>query len=109
MLREGQHIDPAGVNRTKSFRNAFIAGFTSRIGQRLLATDQQTTASADTESGGALVPVLVRRSADVDRFLHEKFPALRTTRTRVTNATGWHAGQSAGESANISGSTTPLP
>jgi len=109
MLREGKQIDARGVNRTKSFRNAFIAGFASRIGQRLVDADQRVTHEAEVQGSQSLVPVLRERSREIDRVLHDAFPSLRTTRTRISNANGWHAGQTAGNSANLAGSLTPLP
>ncbi len=101
LRREGSVVDARGVNRTRSFRNAFWAGFAFRIGQRLVEATRRAEADVVGERGHAVVPVLARRADDVDAAVHRLFPRLRRMRTSVTNAAGFHAGDAAGQRASL--------
>jgi hypothetical protein len=97
LRREGSVVDAGGVNRTRSFRNAFWAGFAFRIGQRLADATHRAEADIVSERGNAVLPVLARRADDVDVAV----PRLRRLRTSVTNAAGFHAGDAAAQRASL--------
>jgi hypothetical protein len=99
--REGSVIDARGVNRTRSFRNAFWAGFAFRVGQRLAESARGAETDIVRERGDGVLPVLARRSEDVDVAVHQLFPRLRRMRTSVTNAAGFEAGDAAGKRAAL--------
>ncbi|WP_223263437.1 DUF2786 domain-containing protein [Rhodococcus sp. MTM3W5.2] len=66
--------------RTTGFRKAFLAGFASRIGQRLRDADARATEAAAAEESiplGDLLPVLATTSAAVDAEFTRLFPAPR--------------------------------
>jgi hypothetical protein len=77
MLREGSVRDELGPSRTRAFRQAFLAGYTRRIGERLAdtaaAAERQALAAAPDSS---LVPVLAARHRMVDEAVGRMFPEL---------------------------------
>ncbi|SEM39906.1 DUF2786 domain-containing protein [Rhodococcus maanshanensis] len=90
--------------RTTGFRKAFLAGFASRIGQRLHDADAKATeAAADEESIplSDLLPVLATTSAAVDAEFTRLFPSTKKARARSVDARGWHAGRAAADSASL--------
>ncbi|TJZ76950.1 DUF2786 domain-containing protein [Rhodococcus oryzae] len=102
-LQSGAAEGRAGA-RTTGFRKAFLAGFASRIGQRLRDADARATeAAADEESIplGDLLPVLATTSAAVDAEFTRLFPGTRTARARSVDARGWHAGRAAADNASL--------
>ncbi len=101
LRRAGSVIDARGVNRTRSFRNAFWAGFAFRIGQRLAEAARRAETDMVSERGSAVLPVLARRAEDVDLAVHRLFPRLRRLRTSVSNAAGFHAGDAAAQRASL--------
>ncbi len=86
----------AGVSRTRSYRQSFLVAYASRIGERLRAADQTSTAAADADR---LLPVLSARSRAVDELLEQRFPELVATKVSVSNAAGWGAGLAAADLA----------
>lgn len=102
-LHEVGRGTPAGaLERSRRFRSSFLQGYAARIGQRLETSRDQTESAVDRDAGGALVPVLARRSDAVDAHLAALFPRLRrmSSTTRVDGA-GWVAGQHAAERADL--------
>ncbi len=88
--------------RTRGFRSSFLTGFAHRIGDRLDTAGQATVADLDRESGGALVPVLAERAAEVDDQLSALFPRLRTKRGGgPADGLGYRAGAAAAERADL--------
>ena len=67
----------------------------------LQAATTATTHEAEKTFGGSLLPVLVKREADVDEAVSAAFPLMRARRSRVSNAAGWHAGRLAADQASL--------
>lgn len=101
LQRAGPVVDQWGVNRIRSFRNSFWAGFAARIGDRLAEAARGGEADAPVDEREAALPVLVRRAEAVDEEVHRRFPALRHIRASVTNLQGWHAGDAAGARVDL--------
>jgi hypothetical protein len=77
MLREGSARDELGPSRTRAFRQAFLAAYTQRIGERLAdaaAAAERQALAASPDSG--LVPVLAARHRMVDEAVGRMFPEL---------------------------------
>lgn len=101
MTREGARFDAAGRSRTRSFRRAFLVGFATRIGQRLQhATDASVAAAGATH--GSLLPALAARDERVHQLRAETYPQIVSRSTRISNGSGWAAGQAAAEVADLS-------
>ena len=101
MVIAGRAVNAAGMSRTRSFRQSFLISFANRIGERLQAATTATTHEAEKTFGGSLLPVLVKREADVDEAVSAAFPLMRARRSRVSNAAGWHAGRLAADQASL--------
>ncbi len=91
---------------TPSFRRAFLIAFAHRIAERLEAARSHVAATAATEYGESLLPVLASREAAVETAYTEAFPNATTMRSRSLNAAGWHAGRSAADAADIGASAS---
>jgi len=87
--------------RLRAFRHAFLVSYGTRIGARLLAAKRASIRDAETTTGQSLVPVFARRDAEVESFLKESFPALRTRRTTLSHGGGWIAGREAADRADL--------
>ena len=105
MVAAGSQVDRSGRSRTRSFRQAFLLAYASRIGQRLREAEAASRAAAAEEYGQALVPVLADRSAAVRAAEAEAFPHLVSRSVSVSNAAGWAAGKAAADLASLSGRT----
>lgn len=105
MVAAGSQVDRSGRSRTRSFRQAFLLAYASRIGQRLREAEAAGRAAAAEEYGEALVPVLADRSAAVRAAEAEAFPHLVSRSVSVSNAAGWAAGKAAADLASLSGRT----
>ncbi|MFZ2178404.1 MAG: DUF2786 domain-containing protein [Rhodococcus sp. (in: high G+C Gram-positive bacteria)] len=104
--RAMQSTDASSRNgsRTTSFRKGFLAGFASRIGQRLRDADTRATVEAADEASipvDDLLPILASTSEAVDAEFDRLFPRTRKSRGRAVDAAGWHAGQEAAENATL--------
>lgn len=97
----GSQVDRSGRSRTRSFRQAFLVGFASRVGARLRAAGAAGMAAAEATHGAALVPVLAARDAAVDRTFSEAHPRLVSRPVGTSNAAGWAAGAAAGDAASL--------
>ncbi|MGA5842248.1 DUF2786 domain-containing protein [Streptomyces pseudogriseolus] len=83
-----------GRKRTKTFRQAFLAAYAHRVGERLAA------AAAEVPVEGDLLPVLASREVAVGERVERLFPSTTTTRLRgVGDVAGWEEGSRAAEEA----------
>ncbi len=105
MVSAGSQIDRSGRPRTRSFRQAFLTAYATRIGHRLRAAEAASRAVAAEEYGYALLPVLADRSAAVGAARDAAFPGAVKRSVSVTNAAGWAAGSAAADLASLSGRT----
>ncbi|MGQ0743199.1 MAG: DUF2786 domain-containing protein [Acidimicrobiales bacterium] len=101
MTAAGSQSDPWGRPRTRSFRQAFLTAFASRIGQRLRESDAAATEAAAAEAGPGLLPVLVARCQAVERACEDAFPGLRRRTVTASNASGWTAGVQAADLSRL--------
>lgn len=105
MVAAGSQVDHSGRSRTRSFRQAFLLAYASRIGQRLREAEAASRSAAAEEYGEALLPVLADRSAAVRAAEAEAFPHLVSRSVSISNAAGWAAGKAAADLASLSGRT----
>ncbi len=101
MIAAGSVSDRSGRSRTKSFRQAFLLAFASRIGERLRTGSQAASAEATEAFGAALLPVLARRDEAVEALRAQVFPKVTYKRSTISNAEGWAAGREAADKASI--------
>lgn len=90
--------------RTTAFRKAFLAGFASRVGQRLGEADARATEAAAADESmpvADLLPILATTSAAVEAEFNRLFPGTRRSRSRSVDAGGWHAGRAAADDASL--------
>lgn len=94
---------PGGRARTRrpSFRRSFLVGFTSRIGARLREAAAASTAAADGETGGRLLPVLARRADHTEEATRRLFPHLVENSLTATDLAGWATGTAAADLAEL--------
>ena len=105
MVAAGSQVDRRGRSRTRSFRQAFLTAYATRIGHRLRAAEAASRAAAAEEYGDALLPVLADRSAAVRAAEVEAFPGAVSRSVSISNAAGWAAGAAAADLASLSGRT----
>ncbi len=105
MVAAGSQVDRSGRSRTRSFRQAFLLAYASRIGHRLREAEAASRAAAAEEYGEALLPVLADRSAAVRAAEAEAFPHVVSRSVSISNAAGWAAGKAAADLASLSGRT----
>lgn len=105
MVAAGSQVDWSGRSRTRSFRQAFLLAYATRIGQRLREAEAASRAAAAEEYGEAMLPVLADRSAAVRAAEAAAFPHLVSRSVSVSNADGWAAGRAAADLASLSGRT----
>lgn len=130
MAAEGSRQGWDGRNRTRSFRSSFLTAFAVRIGERLRSAAQaaqaEAAAAVPEAAGGpggasaagpggagaahgsptrdhtALVRVLAERDEEVEEAVAERFPRLRTQRSRARmDAEGWSSGTAAADRADL--------
>jgi hypothetical protein len=95
MLAHGNETTRSGTSRTRSYRQAFLVAYASRIGMRLRATSEAEIADA------RLLPVLSARTRAVDDLIERQFPNLTHKRVSVSNPAGWGAGVAAADLARL--------
>jgi hypothetical protein len=105
MVASGPQVDRSGRSRTRSFRQAFLLAYATRIGRRLRDAEAAGRAAAAEEHGEALLPVLADRTAAVESALAAAFPSMVSRSVSVSNAAGWAAGAAAADMASLSGRT----
>jgi hypothetical protein len=88
--------------RLRAFRHAFLLAYGMRIGERLREAKRAATHDAEVSTGMSLVPVMTKRSDDVDAFVKDKFPRARAARaTSVSHRGGIVAGAAAADRADL--------
>lgn len=87
--------------RRPAFRRSFLMGFAARIGARLRAAAVASTAAADEETGGRLLPVLARRADHTEEATRRLFPHLVESSSTATDLAGWAAGTVAADLAEL--------
>ncbi|MEX0705117.1 MAG: hypothetical protein WD041_00720, partial [Nitriliruptoraceae bacterium] len=108
MVRQGPRRDHTGRSRTRSFRRAFLLGFGQRIGERLRrATEEQVSTTSHDDD--RLLPVLAAREDRLEAAVRRAFPDLARRRREVVDRSGWVAGQSAADAADLGAVGARLP
>lgn len=97
MLRECPSFGSPG--ESKSWRHAFMLGFSSKIHERLKEVKRAEKASMENEASVALV--LRDRSSEVSSAFKEKYPRVVTRSVGSRNSGGYGSGQAAGGRANL--------
>ncbi|MGI8809042.1 MAG: DUF2786 domain-containing protein [Acidimicrobiales bacterium] len=105
MVAAGSKVDRSGRSRTRSFRQAFLLAYATRIGHRLRAAEAASRAAAAEEYGEALLPVLADRSAAVRAAEAKAFPHAVSRSVTISNAAGWAAGSAAADLASLTART----
>jgi hypothetical protein len=97
---------PAGANaRSRSFRSAFLHGFSGRIAERLAESNAAVYASVVAERGDAFLPALRSRGEEVDDVFTSSF-LIRDRRSRGGfDPAGWTSGRQAADTAQLNGGT----
>ncbi|GAA5164321.1 MULTISPECIES: DUF2786 domain-containing protein [Amycolatopsis] len=98
MLAAGRQVGHGGQSRTRSFRHAFLLAYAARIGERL---GEAASAAGAEVADDRLLPVLARRSQEVDALFTALFPAVGRRKHTVSNGAGWHAGRAAADQAKL--------
>ncbi|MGW6404038.1 DUF2786 domain-containing protein [Streptomyces sp. NPDC055134] len=100
MTRAEAEQRAGGRKRTKTFRQAFLAAYAHRIGDRLAAVAEEVTGQSQE---GGLLPVLAARDVAVAGRTDDMFPQTVTTRVRgVSDGAGWAEGVAAADRARVS-------
>jgi len=100
MTRAEAEQRAGGRKRTKTFRQAFLAAYAHRIGDRLAAVAEEVTSGSQE---GGLLPVLAARDVAVAGRTDDMFPQTVTTRVRgVSDGVGWAEGVAAADRARVS-------
>ncbi|MFJ4713228.1 DUF2786 domain-containing protein [Streptomyces sp. NPDC088785] len=104
MTRAEAEQRAGGRRRTKTFRQAFLAAYAQRIGDRLAAVSGEV-AGGERE----VLPVLAAREVAVTGRVEEMFPATVVTRVRgVSDGVGWSEGGAAADRARLPGDRRAL-
>jgi hypothetical protein len=99
MVAEGSQISRSGTSRTRSFRQAFLISYATRIGERL---EEAASQAVDMETNDRLLPVLTDRSRVVEGTFREMYSNTVQKSVSVSNGAGWHAGRAAADRADLS-------
>lgn len=91
----------SGRARSVSFRRAFLVSYAVRIGERLERAREQTTQDVSAARGASLLPVLRAREQAVDDAFTRLFPNTYGVERRSFDASGWHAGRLAADTADL--------
>ncbi|GAA1989940.1 DUF2786 domain-containing protein [Amycolatopsis minnesotensis] len=98
MLTTGRQVTRTGQSRTRSFRQSFLLAYAQRIGERLAEADHATSEQVSDER---LLPVLARRTKEVDDLFETMFPEVVLRARTISNHAGWDAGRAAAEAAKL--------
>lgn len=101
LMAAGRDARTGVPSRTRAFRQSFLVAFAVRIGERLADAAAQAEAAAVRDHGDAVLPVLVRRSAEVDEAVEQAFPRLRGLRVSMSDYDGAVAGRIAADHAQL--------
>ncbi|PPK65885.1 uncharacterized protein DUF2786 [Actinokineospora auranticolor] len=80
----------------RAYRHAFLVAYAHRVHQRLTEAGDHTRLATT-----ALVPVLTARRRAVDTRFDTLYPGIRTRRATITNTSGWTAGLTAADLADL--------
>ena len=94
-VAEGGHR----LDRSPSFRRAFLLSYANRIGERLSEAGLQAQEEESVARGRDLVPVLARQSAAVATEFARLFPNTTSAGAKRVDARGWQAGRAAADRA----------
>ena len=98
------------LDRSPSFRRAFLLSYADRIGERLVHAGRRAEQEETERRGSELLPVLARQSAAVEREFARLFPDTRQSRATRVDARGWEAGRAAADRAVLArGQVGPRP
>lgn len=114
MHAEGKKVTAWGSSRTRGFRQAFLAAYASRIGERLREAARAETQAAAAEysdrGAHALVPILAAREEQVDHYVQGLFPQMVRTRVSAgSDPDGWASGRQAADLAQFGPETAHRP
>jgi hypothetical protein len=101
MTAEGSRRDRHGRSSTRSFRQAFLTAYATRIGERLAGASDRAGREAAAELGGSLLPVLAARDEAVQETFRATFPHLVYREVTVSNAEGYRSGRAAADRATL--------
>jgi len=95
MTRAGE--ESHGVDRSSSFRKAFLIAYAHRIGERLTSSSDDAVATY----GSDLVPVFQRQEEAISGEVERLFPRITSgsSRRRQLDLRGWEAGTRAADAA----------
>jgi hypothetical protein len=85
----------------RAFRQSFLVGFATRIGQRLKESAQSATAEALKDHGSQLLPVLADRTRAAEECRNDAFPGLTQHTLAANDRSGWGMGVATADQANI--------
>jgi hypothetical protein len=103
MLAHGSQVCRYGRSSTRSWRQSFLASYSTRIGERLKEASAASQASVDAGTCRRLLPVLAAREQQVEALFGELFPRTVSRSVSVSNAAGWAAGRVAADLATLDG------
>jgi len=103
LLAEGDQVGAGALQRSRSFRSAFLFAYANRIGERLAEVNASVIAEAEADiQSGSVLPVLAHRSRVVDEAFDRLFGNLVEQRVRAGwNAAGWSSGRRAADRAQL--------
>jgi hypothetical protein len=94
-VAEGGHR----LDRSPSFRRAFLLAYANRIGERLTDAGLHAQEEESVARGRDLVPVFARQSAAVATEFARLFPNTTSSGAKRVDARGWQAGRAAADRA----------
>jgi Protein of unknown function (DUF2786) len=107
------HERPARAGESvAAYRRSWLHGFAVAVHRRLVEAERraaQAAATEHTDDGTRAALVLADRRAQVDRAYAEAFPTLGRGRRSVLSGTGFVAGATAGEQADLGGTAVHPP
>ncbi len=89
------------ATRRRRYRQSFLIAYAARVEERLMAARDATVRAVDDERGGAVLPVLASRAAEVEAELERRFPNLKSMPVTARDANGWRHGTEAGSRADL--------
>ncbi len=100
-MTEAGAVTSAGhrLDRSPSFRRAFLLAYAQRIGERLADAGSRAQREESAQRGAELLPVLARQSAAVEAEFVRLFPDTTQGRAKQVDARGWNAGRAAADRA----------
>ena len=101
LMEIGRQAPSGSEERTKAFRSAFIVSFGQRMSERLRESNNLIAADRDVETGGALLPMLRSRSAEVDVVYDRMFGNPRAVGSASYDSAGWARGRIVADNARL--------